>query len=372
MAGLTLVVVALHWLVLQAASLRLSLQPAADAAGQKSFMTRSITPPAPPAAEPAPATVAAAPPRPAPKPRPPPAARPKTEPVPAELPTPAPPATPEPAAEQTPPAMAESVPDTSLAALTSTVATITPTAPEPTVSAAAPSSTPSAGSPTSPGEPQATVVTAINLPASARLQYRMTGTSKGLTYHADAELAWKHSGSQYEAQMRVSAFLMGSRSMSSTGQVTAGGLAPTRFSDRSRSERAAHFEVDKGKITFSANTPDAPWLEGAQDRVSVFFQLGGMLAALPARPAEGSSITIYTVGPSDAVNWTFVLEAEEQLNLPAGDLATLKMTRKPRREYDQKVEIWYAPSLGYLPVRNRITQANGDFVDQQLKSVVKP
>lgn len=200
----------------------------------------------------------------------------------------------------------------------------------------------------------------------------MTGTSKGLTYHADAELLWNHSGSQYEAMMRVSAFLMGSRSMSSAGQVTAGGLAPTRFSDKSRAERAAHFDADKGKITFSANTPDAPWLEGAQDRVSVFFQLGGILAARPGLVADGSSITIYTVGPSEADSWTFVLEAQEQLSLPAGELETLKLTRKPRREYDQKVEIWYAPALGYLPVRNRITQANGDFVDQQLKSVVKP
>jgi len=49
-------------------------------------------------------------------------------------------------------------------------------------------------------------------------------------------------------------------------------------------------------------------------------------------------------------------------------LATVKLTRKPRREFDQKVEVWYAPSMGWLPVRNRVTDANGDFVDQQLKA----
>ena len=46
--------------------------------------------------------------------------------------------------------------------------------------------------------------------------------------------------------------------------------------------------------------------------------------------------------------------------------------RKPRREFDQKVEIWYAPSLGYLPVRNRITQQNGDFIDQTLSEILRP
>jgi len=52
-------------------------------------------------------------------------------------------------------------------------------------------------------------------------------------------------------------------------------------------------------------------------------------------------------------------------------MAALKLTRKPRKEFDQKVEIWFAPSLGYLPVRSRITQQNGDFIDQQLTDIVK-
>ena len=217
-----------------------------------------------------------------------------------------------------------------------------------------------------------TAVTGMHLPGSVRLQFKVTGTSKGLNYFANADLAWLNSGNHYDASMKVSAFLIGSRSMTSAGLITPGGLAPTRFADKFKSELAAHFEVDKGKITFSANTPDAPWIEGAQDRVSVFIQLGGMLAGKPSDFPIGSSIALYTAGPRDADVWTFKVEAEETLQLPAGDMTTLKLTRAPRREYDQKVEIWYAPSLGYLPVRNRITQANGDFIDQQLTGVVKP
>jgi hypothetical protein len=204
-----------------------------------------------------------------------------------------------------------------------------------------------------------------------RLLYKMVGTAKNLNYQANAELAWKTDGESYQAMMKVSAFLIGSRSMTSVGKITTGGLAPTRFADKFRNELAAHFEADKGKITFSANTPDAPWIEGVQDRVSVFLQLGGMLAANPAGFPPSSNITFLTIGPREADTWTFVVEAEESLNLMDAPMATLKLTRKPRREFDQKVEIWFAPSLGYLPVRNRITQANGDFIDQQLVEVVK-
>ncbi len=215
-------------------------------------------------------------------------------------------------------------------------------------------------------------VTAMSLPPSTQLAYTMTGNAKGLTYHANATLVWNNAGSQYDARMTVSALFLGSRSMTSTGQVGADGLAPTRFSDKSRTEVAAHFEPEKGQITFSANTPSMPWTQGAQDRVSVFMQLGGMLAGDPAAFPQGSTISVYTVGPRDAETWTFAVEATETLQLPYGELSTLKLSRQPRREFDQKVEIWYAPSLGYLPVRNRITQANGDFIDQQLRSVTAP
>ncbi|WP_157090448.1 DUF3108 domain-containing protein, partial [Polaromonas jejuensis] len=238
--------------------------------------------------------------------------------------------------------------------------------------APAPSPASAASAPTAPpAGPNPTPVTAMALPESAQLAYRMTGSAKGLTYHANGELDWRNNGHSYEARMTVSALLLGSRSLASTGQISAEGLAPTRFSDKSRSEVAAHFEPDKGQISFSANTPSVPWVKGTQDRASVFIQLGGMLAGQPAAFPVGTTLVMYTVGPRDADSWTFRVEAEETLSLPFGELATVKLVRQPRREFDQTVEIWFAPSLGYLPVRSKITQHNGDFVDQQLSDVHK-
>ena len=230
------------------------------------------------------------------------------------------------------------------------------------VSAASAAAVPSTG-------PSLTPITAIALPPSSKLEYTMTGQAKGLTYYAKAELVWNNAGSSYDASMTVSALFLGSRSMTSRGQLGAEGLAPTRFSDKSRTEVAAHFEPDKGQISFSANTPSVPWIKGAQDRMSVFLQLGGLLAGNPAGFPPGTAISMFTVGPRDADTWTFVVEAEEKLNLPYGEVHTLKLARQPRREFDQKIELWYAPALGYLPVRTRITQNNGDYIDQRLSTV---
>jgi hypothetical protein len=212
----------------------------------------------------------------------------------------------------------------------------------------------------------------VNLAPSAVLGYKMTGSAKGLDYHANAELVWRREGSHYDARMTVSVLFLGARSMSSVGEVGVDGLAPTRFTDKSRSEYAAHFEPDKGLITFSANTPPAPWVRGAQDRISVFLQLGGLLAGNPAAYPVGTTVAVYTVGPRAADTWTFRVEAEETLALPLGEVRAIKLTRLPQREYDQRVEVWLAPALGYLPVRNKITQSNGDFIDQQLSALARP
>lgn len=384
LAGLTLLVLAAHGWVLVAAPLRLSALKTRPDDAAKAFVTRTIAPP------PVPEAVAPTPPpkpAPPPKSRPQPVIEPKIVPNEALAPVQRTQAAIDSVATEPPLAQNDnslattpsenSAPEASLPLEITPLAIITASAPVIEPPAATATVTPPARLPaaSAPAAAQPTVITAINLPGSANLAYKMTGTSKGLNYYANAELVWRNSGSDYEAGMRVSAFLLGSRSMSSVGRITPGGLAPTRFSDKSRSEVAAHFEADKGKVTFSANTPDAPLLDGAQDRVSVFFQLGGILAASAGQQPPlgvGSSVTIYTVGPREADTWTFTVEAEEPLSLPAGDMSTLKLTRKPRREFDQKVEIWYAPSLAYLPVRNRITQANGDFVDQQLSSVSQP
>ena len=113
---------------------------------------------------------------------------------------------------------------------------------------------------------------------------------------------------------------------------------------------------------------------GTQDRLSVFIQLGALLAAAPERYPPGTRISLATVSARAADVWAFTVEDEEALHLPAGTISARKLQRLPRREHehDQKAELWLAPALGYLPVRIRITQANGDFADLRLRSHAPP
>ena len=219
----------------------------------------------------------------------------------------------------------------------------------------------------------AQIARAYTVPGSVRLKFNATGQRAKMNYSATGEMLWLlRDDNTYDARMEIGAFLVGARALSSTGRMTADGLAPTRFSDKFRSEQAAHFERDKGRVTFSSNAPESTLLPGAQDQLSVFVQLASMIAGEPLKYPAGTSVSMQTVGPRSAEPWTFTVEGDEVLHLPGGEMTAVKLTRNPRREFDQKVEIWLAPQLAYLPARIRITQVNGDFVDQQWKSTGPP
>lgn len=210
--------------------------------------------------------------------------------------------------------------------------------------------------------------TALAIPGSVRLQYAVNGLSRGQSWTLGGQLLWRHDGSQYEARLEYSAPLLPSRSQSSTGRITAEGLAPQRFSDRSRSEQATHFQRDTGMLVFSNNAPQQPLPAGAQDRLSVFLQLAAMLAAAPEKFPAGTGITLHTAGTRDSQPWLFTVEGDEWLDLPGGRVATRKLVRNPRSEYDIRIELWLGTGMDYVPVRIRLTQPNGDFVDQQWAS----
>lgn len=210
------------------------------------------------------------------------------------------------------------------------------------------------------------------VPASTRLKYDVSGTISGFKYYVGGELLWLQDGSSYTARLGIRHFLLGSRVQTSKGLLTAQGLEPKRFSDKVRSEVAAHFERDKGKISFSANTPDVALLPMAQDQLSVFIQLASIWAAQGQRPAPGSQIAFQAVGARTAEQWAFTVGEPETLRIDDKPWPAHKLTRERSGDFDTRVELWLAPALDYLPVRIRLTQSNGDEVDMVWSSTEKP
>ena len=245
---------------------------------------------------------------------------------------------------------------------------------------------PRIGPPGAPGKPPALTrpAPAGNKPASspwpdaltawpsAVLHYTLEVRTRGVTSTGEAHLDWRQDGARYEARLELAAAGLRPRVQQSSGAIGPQGLAPERFSDRSRGEQATHFDADGGRVVFSNNRPQADWVAGMQDRLSVLLQVAMLAAARPAQLVPGAQLAIPTATTREADEWLFRVVGEEALALPGGEVPALKLERPPRREYDQRIELWLAPGQAYAPVRLRLTNPDGGSVDQRWSSTDRP
>jgi len=348
LALLTLLVAIVHLAVLGLAP---TGQAPAPLPLENTFSTRTIVIAPPPAA---------APPAAAPTPRP--AARPTTRtirPRPAPAPAPAPmpqeeaPPSPEPA--EAPPAPAEAAAETGDAGGSGQAAGGT----EAGTGAGADAGTPGA-------------TRGLRVPGSVQLSFAVTGQQGPQPLSGVfGELVWLQDGDTYNARLSLTLLFRTLRTETSTGRIGPGGIEPERFTERRRNEASAHFVRESGEIVFSSNVPRVALQPGAQDRLSAVMQLAALLAGEPERHPQGTRIDIQMAGPRKAALWTFDVEGEEALTVPAGDFVAHKLSGKPANEDGLRIEFWLAPALGYLPVRMRWTQSD-DVADMQLRHVGTP
>ena len=250
-----------------------------------------------------------------------------------------------------------------------------PGAPVPALEAPPPATTESVAQAATPSEP-ATLpppaplgLTVGALPAPVLIGYKLTGQEKGLTYYASGELRWQHNPSQYEASLTIKAFLLGARVFSSVGSVGPQGLMPLRLGDKWRGEKATHFDAENHRINFSNNKPSTDLQAGAQDQVSLYVQLAAAMAGDPERYKPGSSVSIQTATINDAVPWTLTLQAEENVQVDGKPVPTTKWVCLPRGKFDTQVELWLSRAHAWMPVRIRITQVSGSFIDMNMDSI---
>jgi hypothetical protein len=213
--------------------------------------------------------------------------------------------------------------------------------------------------------------TAPLVPASAQWNYDVNGRAKGLPYRASATLQWAHDGQRYQARMQFKALFVGTRTQTSEGVWSATGLQPLQFVDESRRTRRTTFVWAQQHYRYErADRAPAthPLVPDTQDRLSLFFHLGQRLALGRAVPANDTVFTVPVAGAGGVQPWQFRFVGTETLSLPAGAFVAWKLERRPREADDTAMELWFSPETGFLPLRLRLTEPDGDAIDQRLAS----
>ena len=247
--------------------------------------------------------------------------------------------------------------------------------PEPPVKVAA--ARPRPATPTLPAPPQAPVVPVVQMavvapeveagidtiphyrtqmPPAMTLRYVLQrGVLRG-----SGDFSWRPDGDRYELRLEGRVAGLSVLTQISSGGFDADGIAPLRFTDQRlrRGTKAANFQRDAGKITFSGSSTEFPLRDGVQDRLSWMAQLGAILAAEPRLRGVGAKVAMVVAGANgDASVWAFDCVAVESVTTGTGAVSALKFVREPREPYDTQVQVWVDPLQHYLPVR--ATQKSG-------------
>ena len=202
-------------------------------------------------------------------------------------------------------------------------------------------------------------------PDSTELRYDGKGLEGSFfRYSGTGVLRWQHTDTRYQTSLEINALGMRIRTLASSGLLETHTLLPERFDDTPRGAAwTTRFQREQGQITFSSGSTPEPLQAGAQDKLSVLLQLGAALAVDPSRGLAGTLLRFQAADAHRADNWVFRCDGSEAVELTQGRVNAVKFTREPTPDNGQKVETWLAPDVGYLPVRLRITEGGGSFID---------
>jgi hypothetical protein len=234
-----------------------------------------------------------------------------------------------------------------------TAASVDGSAPPDAADALSSSSAAAAPSMASPVETHPT-----RIPSSTQLNFRLQrGADSG-----EASLRWQVDAGRYA--LRLQATLPRGRTVEqrSQGGFDEAGLAPERLADQrhGRDVRAANFQREQRKISFSGPRWEWPLHDGTQDRLSWLVQLTAIAAAAPDALRDGAELSMWVAGTRGALSlWRFEVRGREQLAAPSGDASAWWLVREPEHPYDLRIEVWLDPARGHWPLRLRQTQVPG-------------
>jgi hypothetical protein len=258
---------------------------------------------------------------------------------------------------------------------TKTRASETPpaTVPAPPASAALPASAPelaaSAPPPDLAGPPPPEPAT-DTWPADTRLRYRVAGYFRG-DFVGDGQVQWQRDGAGYQVKVDVSIAWFAGFSMTSQGRVGANGLLPEAYEEDQRGRNRRSLLLQEGELVF-ANGQRMLRPPGVQDTASQFVELSHRFATGQTPLVVGQQVQMWLARPNGADLWTYDVVAVETLyppRLPPVEAFHLKPRPLEKPRGPITAELWFAPSLQYLPVRIRMQVGSDSWVDLLIDSI---
>ena len=214
-------------------------------------------------------------------------------------------------------------------------------------------------------------------PPDTRLTYRLTGNYRGeLT--GSARVQWqqvpgpdgKPESRRYQVRLDMSLSNIVVASMVSQGKITEAGLLPEVYEEKlPGAVRRVDFEDTQ--IRFNNGRIDVRPIT-VQDTASQFVELSHRFSTGVDTLKAGAEVRVWLARPGGLDFWTYDVLAPEILQTPTmGPIEAFQLKPRPLANPRGPIiaEMWFAPSLQYLPVRVRIALGGDNFVDLMVERI---
>jgi hypothetical protein len=211
--------------------------------------------------------------------------------------------------------------------------------------------------------PQAAPGVKFSVPPSGDLQY---DTFYNGVRNQPGTIHWASDGHTYQLVVAVPLPFVGTYSYASHGRVDAFGLAPDQYVETHgrRGQDVTVFNRDTKQIVFTRTPKTLALEDGSQDRFSMIMQLASLVRGDPGAYKPGVTRQFYVTDNDSGEIWPIETIGDETVRTEQGFIEARHFKRLPRHEGDQRLlDVWLAPSLGWLPVRFVQTEPNGTQVE---------
>lgn len=203
----------------------------------------------------------------------------------------------------------------------------------------------------------------FSVPPSGDLEY---DTFYNGVRNQPGTIHWESDGHTYRLVVSVPLPFVGTYSYESHGHVDAFGLAPDQYIETRghRGEDVTVFNRETKQIAFTRTPTTLALPDGAQDRFSMIMQLASLVRGAPDVYRPGVTREFYVTDNDSGEIWPIETIGDETVRTQQGFVDARHFMRLPRREGDRRrIDVWLAPSLGWLPVRFVQTEPNGTQVE---------
>ncbi|MBY4750777.1 DUF3108 domain-containing protein [Burkholderia dolosa] len=203
----------------------------------------------------------------------------------------------------------------------------------------------------------------FSVPPSADLQY---DTFYNGMQNMIGTIHWRTDGRTYDLSVSMPVPFVGPFNYRSEGRIDAFGIAPDRYVEQRgrRPEDIAIFNREIHQVVFTRTPNNAPLPDGVQDRFSMLIQLSALVRGNPSAYKPGVTQQFFVIDNNSGETWPIAVIGDERVQTQAGIVDARHFMRLPRRDGDtRRIDMWLAPSLGWLPVRLVQTEPNGAQIE---------